>query len=153
MLLAYLFLLRAFHVSELRDLLSPVLGRLGRGVPVAEAPSAGGKQPPTAARATVSDDTGLIPRISGEFDAASFRAGPALKTVPSKDGWDGAPAEGKGEVDAWSDVEKSYLPEEDVPSTAQGGRGRPVIPLPGRRTYQGTPGNNPYFRGGPRRKR
>jgi putative peptidoglycan lipid II flippase len=153
MLLAYLLLLRAFRVSELRDLLGPVLGRLGRGVPVAEAPSAGGKQPPTAARATVSDDTGLIPRISGEFDAASFRAGPAVKAVPSRDGWDGAPAEGKGEVDAWSDVEKSYLPEEDIPSTAQGGAGRPGIPLPGRRTYQGTPGNNPYFRGGPRRKR
>src|SRR6476660_9833003 len=31
MLLAYLFLLRLFHVSELRDLLRPVLGRLGRG--------------------------------------------------------------------------------------------------------------------------
>jgi putative peptidoglycan lipid II flippase len=157
MLVAYLFLLRVFHVSELRDLLRPVLGRLGRGVPVAKAPSAGGKQPTTAVRATVSDDTGLIPRISGEFDAASFRAGPALQTIPSKDGWDdvrdGATAEGKDKVDAWSDVEKAYLPDEDIPSTAQGAAGRPGIPLPGRRTYQGTLGNNPYFRGGPRRKR
>lgn len=157
MLVAYLFLLRVFHVSELRDLLRPVLGRLGRGVPVAKAPSAGGKQPTTAVRATVSDDTGLIPRISGEFDAASFRAGPALQTIPSKDGWDdvrdGATAEGKDKVNAWSDVEKAYLPDEDIPSTAQGAAGRPGIPLPGRRTYQGTLGNNPYFRGGPRRKR
>ena len=163
MLLAYLFLLRVFHVSELRDLLRPVLGRLGRGVPAEKTPSASGKQTPTAVRATVSDDTGLIPRISGEFDAASFRAGPALQTIPSKDGWDGGHdpdrladggiAEGKDTVDAWSDVEKSYLPDEDAPSTAQGAAGRPGIPLPGRRTYQGTLGNNPYFRGGPRRKR
>jgi putative peptidoglycan lipid II flippase len=163
MLLAYLFLLRVFRVSELHDLLRPLLGRLGRGVPVAQVPSASGKRTPTAVRATVSDDTGLIPRISGEFDAASFRAGPALEALPPKDGWDadhdpgriadGAVADGKDKVDAWSDIEKSYLPDEDIPSTAQGGVGRPDIPLPGRRTYQGTLGNNPYFRGGPRRKR
>lgn len=162
MLLTYLLLLRVFHVSELRDLLRPLLGRLGRGGP-APVPSGGAMQTPTAVRATVSDDTGLIPRISGEFDAASFRAGPAWETIPPKDGWDagndpgrsadGAIAERKDKVDAWSDVEKSYLPDEDIPSTAQGGVGRPGIPLPGRRTYQGTLGNNPYFRGGPRRKR
>lgn len=163
MLLAYLFLLRLFHVRELRDLIRPVLGRLGRGVPVAQAPSASETPTPTPVRATVSDDTGLIPRISGEFDAASFRAGPALDTLPAKDRWDAghdsdgiadaAIADGQGKVDAWSDIEKSYLPDEDLPSTAQGGAGRPGIPLPGRRTYQGPLGNNPYFRGGPRRKR
>ena len=31
MLVAYLFLLKLFHVTELRDLLRPLLGRLGRG--------------------------------------------------------------------------------------------------------------------------
>ena len=75
MLIAYLVLLRVFHVTELRDLLRPLMGRFGRGAP---APVTGAVvEPTTAARATVSDDTGLIPRISGEFDAASFRAGPS----------------------------------------------------------------------------
>lgn len=128
MLVAYLFLLKVFRVSELRDLLRPLLGRLGRGVPVSAGPATAAT-PTTPARATVSDDTGLIPRISGEFDAASFRAGPALQPEPE------APAEGA----------ESYLPEEDVPSTAKGSRFRPQVPLPGRRTYQGDPGRNPYF--------
>lgn len=128
MLVAYLFLLKVFRVNELRDLLRPLLGRLGRGVPVSAGPATAAT-PTTPARATVSDDTGLIPRISGEFDAASFRAGPALQPEPE------APAEGA----------ESYLPEEDVPSTAKGSRFRPQVPLPGRRTYQGDPGRNPYF--------
>ena len=33
MLIAYLILLRVFHVTELRDLLRPLMGRLGRGAP------------------------------------------------------------------------------------------------------------------------
>ncbi|WOH18743.1 murein biosynthesis integral membrane protein MurJ [Paenarthrobacter sp. GOM3] len=130
MLLAYLVLLRVFHVTELRDLLRPLMGRLGRGAP--EPVAAGTAEPTTPERATVSDDTGLIPRISGEFDAASFRAGPAVgaqRTAP-------APS---------TDAPKSYLPDEDVPSTALGGRFRPQVPLPGRRTYQGDAGRNPYF--------
>jgi putative peptidoglycan lipid II flippase len=130
MLLAYLVLLRVFHVTELRDLLRPLMGRLGRGAP--EPVVEGTSETPTPERATVSDDTGLIPRISGEFDAASFRAGPAVgaqRTAP-------APA---------TDAPKSYLPDEEVPSTALGGRFRPQVPLPGRRTYQGDAGRNPYF--------
>ena len=83
MLAVYLFLLKIFHVTELRDLLQPLLGRLRRG-PAAEpgprTPAAGAAaERPTPGRATVSVDTGLIPRISGEFDAASFRAGPDLR--------------------------------------------------------------------------
>ncbi|WP_043806458.1 murein biosynthesis integral membrane protein MurJ [Paenarthrobacter aurescens] len=132
MLLAYLVLLRVFHVTELRDLLRPLMGRLGRGVP---APVGAPAEPTTPARATVSDDTGLIPRISGEFDAASFRAGPALAPQRSPE-----PATGGSPDEA-----KTYLPEEDAPSTARGGRFRPQVPLPGRRTYQGDAGQNPYF--------
>ncbi|WP_309074746.1 murein biosynthesis integral membrane protein MurJ [Paenarthrobacter sp.] len=133
MLLAYLVLLRVFHVTELRDLLRPLMGRLGRGVP---APVTGAApEPATAARATVSDDTGLIPRISGEFDAASFRAGPALAPQRTQE-----PA-----TEDSPDAPKTYLPEEDAPSTARGGKFRPQVPLPGRRTYQGDVGQNPYF--------
>ncbi|WP_159700384.1 murein biosynthesis integral membrane protein MurJ [Arthrobacter sp. 18067] len=131
MLLAYLVLLRVFHVTELRDLLRPLMGRLGRGAP---APVSGEvAEPTTAARATVSDDTGLIPRISGEFDATSYRAGPAVERV--------APVPSTEAPDA----PKTYLPEEDAPSTARGGKFRPQVPLPGRRTYQGDAGRNPYF--------
>ncbi|MGJ3190853.1 murein biosynthesis integral membrane protein MurJ [Paenarthrobacter sp. FR1] len=136
MLLAYLVLLRVFHVTELRDLLRPLMGRLGRGAP---APAGAAAEPATAARATVSDDTGLIPRISGEFDAASFRAGPAVE--PRRVAPTPAP-----------DAPKTYLPDEDVPSTAQGGKFRPQVPLPGRRTYQGDAGRNPYFPSGRKRK-
>jgi putative peptidoglycan lipid II flippase len=129
MLLAYLVLLRVFHVTELRDLLRPLMGRLGRGAP---APAGAVAEPTTAARATVSDDTGLIPRISGEFDAASFRAGPAVEPQRA------APESGM-------EAPKTYLPEEDTPSTARAGKFRPQVPLPGRRTYQGDAGQNPYF--------
>jgi putative peptidoglycan lipid II flippase len=129
MLLAYLVLLRVFHVTELRDLLRPLMGRLGRGAP---APVGAVAEPTTAARATVSDDTGLIPRISGEFDAASFRAGPAVEPQRA------APESGM-------EAPKTYLPEEDTPSTARAGKFRPQVPLPGRRTYQGDAGQNPYF--------
>ncbi len=89
MLVVYVFLLKIFHVAELRDLLRPLLGRLGRGggappggnggTPPSSASGAGSRsetERPTPERATVSVDTGLIPRISGEFDATSFRAGP-----------------------------------------------------------------------------
>jgi putative peptidoglycan lipid II flippase len=129
MLLAYLVLLRVFHVTELRDLLRPLMGRLGRGAP---APVGAVAEPTTAARATVSDDTGLIPRISGEFDAASFRAGPAVEPQRA------APESGM-------EAPKTYLPEENTPSTARAGKFRPQVPLPGRRTYQGDAGQNPYF--------
>jgi putative peptidoglycan lipid II flippase len=85
-------------------------------------------------------DTGLIPRISGEFDATSFRAGPAPERhAPA------APSE-RGTHPAGE-----YLPAEDVPGTARGGLLREEIPLPGRRTFQGQPGQNPHFR--PRRPR
>ncbi|MBP1134073.1 putative peptidoglycan lipid II flippase [Arthrobacter sp. PvP023] len=143
MLVAYLFLLKLFRVTELRDLLQPLLGRLGRGVAPAAAPAepapgtpAGtpsARQRTTPERATVSVDTGLIPRISGEFDAASFRAGPQVE-----------------EPGAHPDVQQSssageYLPAEEVPNTARGGILREEIPLPGRRTFQGTAGRNPHF--------
>jgi putative peptidoglycan lipid II flippase len=136
MLLAYLVLLRVFHVTELRDLLRPLMGRLGRGAP---APVTGAApEPSTPARATVSDDTGLIPRISGEFDAASFRAGPALAPQRASE-----PTEQAAEDSLESP--KTYLPEEDAPSTARGSKFKPQVPLPGRRTYQGDAGQNPYF--------
>jgi putative peptidoglycan lipid II flippase len=151
MLAVYLVLLKLFRVTELRDLLRPLLGRLGRGSgtpaaapstsasPVASAAGAAtgipSRRRPTPERATVSSDTGLIPRISGEFDSASFRAGPAPQ--PDPEDYDGA----------------TYLPEEDVPGTARGNALRGEIPLPGRRTYQGTPGQNPHFPSRRRRKK
>jgi putative peptidoglycan lipid II flippase len=151
MLAAYLVLLKLFRVTELRDLLRPLLGRLGRasGTPAAapSAPAGSGasaagdgadipsRRRPTPERATVSSDTGLIPRISGEFDSASFRAGPAPQ--PEPEDYDGA----------------AYLPEEDVPGTARGNALRGEIPLPGRRTYQGTPGQNPHFPSRRRRRK
>ncbi|WP_332761281.1 murein biosynthesis integral membrane protein MurJ [Pseudarthrobacter sp.] len=161
MLVAYVFLLKVFHVAELRDLMRPLLGRLGRGT----GPSGGegtpssaagadvsGTERPTPERATVSVDTGLIPRISGEFDAASFRAGP----VPERQAAPTAPAGGaQGEAEAVANggTERAagYLPAEDVPGTARGGLLRDEIPLPGRRTFQGQAGQNPHFR--PRRPR
>jgi putative peptidoglycan lipid II flippase len=76
----------------------------------------------------------LIPRISGEFDAASFRAGPALARQRAAEPTEDSP-----------EAPKTYLPEEDTPSTARGGRFKPQVPLPGRRTYQGDAGQNPYF--------
>ncbi|ALV41507.1 murein biosynthesis protein MurJ [Pseudarthrobacter sulfonivorans] len=161
MLVAYVFLLKVFHVAELRDLMRPLLGRLGRGT----GPSGGGGTPssaagadvsgterPTPERATVAVDTGLIPRISGEFDAASFRAGP----VPEQQAAPTAPADGaQGETEAvangGTETAAGYLPAEDVPGTARGGLLRDEIPLPGRRTFQGQAGQNPHFR--PRRPR
>lgn len=125
MLAVYLVLLRVLRVTELRDLLQPLLGRL-RPTPAA-APD----------RATTSVDTGLIPRISGEFDAASFRAGPELRGEDAS-GWE---------------ADGGYLPEEELPGTAQASQGRPEIPLPGRRTYQGPAGHNPYFPFGRRKKK
>ncbi|KIS28184.1 membrane protein [Arthrobacter sp. SPG23] len=144
MLVAYLLLLKLFHVTELRDLLQPLLGRLGRRAASAAAPAesapgtpAGtGSQPErtTPERATVSVDTGLIPRISGEFDAASFRAGPQVEEpVAHPDVHQGSTGE--------------YLPAEEEPNTARGSFMRDEIPLPGRRTFQGRAGRNPYFRG------
>jgi putative peptidoglycan lipid II flippase len=155
MLAVYLLLLKLFRVTELRDLLRPLLGRLGRGsgadsgapaAAPAAAPNTGvsasgasagtaALRRPTPERATVSSDTGLIPRISGEFDSASFRAGPAPQPEPAD--YDNA----------------SYLPEEDVPGTARGNALRGEIPLPGRRTYQGTPGQNPHFPSRRRKKK
>lgn len=156
MLVVYFFLLKLFRVSELRDLLQPLLGRLGRGGQGAPAAKAGNppsnsspdvpsedSRRPAPERATTSVDTGLIPRISGEFDAVSFRAGPAPARAAGhrqeSDGGDGTDAEG------------TYLPGEDQPSTARGGLLRDQIPLPGRRTFQGKSGENPHFK--PRRPR
>lgn len=156
MLAVYLVLLRVLRVSELQDLLQPLLGRLRRRPAVAGAAGAAGTgadvtgeaaagsgeevagEVPAARtaavrtvpqRATTSLDTGLIPRISGEFDSASFRVGPDVREEDTS-GWghDGG-----------------YLPEEERPSTSRGGAGQTEIPLPGRRTYQGDPGRNPYF--------
>jgi putative peptidoglycan lipid II flippase len=149
MLVAYLLLLKLFRVTELRDLLQPLLGRLGRGSAPAAAPAAPGtpagtasaRERTTAERATVSVDTGLIPRISGEFDAASFRAGPQVEEPPRHD--DGQHPATAGE----------YLPAEEVPNTARGSIVREEIPLPGRRTFQGTAGRNPYFSKHRRKKR
>jgi len=138
MLVAYMFLLKLFHVTELRDLLQPLLGRLGRrAAPAAPAVTAEGtgtvRERTTPERATVSVDTGLIPRISGEFDAASFRAGPQVEE-PTVDHSEPLPTSPDG-----------YLPAEEVPNTARGSILREEIPLPGRRTYQGPAGRNPYF--------
>jgi putative peptidoglycan lipid II flippase len=116
MLLVYLLLLRLFGVTELRDLLRPIVGRLsGRAAPVPAAHDGGAgaraggepaepRQPVYALRETaptLSDDTGIIPRISGQFDPSMYRARPASSSNE---------------------------------------------PVPGRRTYQGPPGSNPHFR-------
>nr|WP_156367529.1 murein biosynthesis integral membrane protein MurJ [Arthrobacter sp. Leaf69] len=143
MLAAYLLLLKLFRVTELSDLLQPLLGRLRRR----QAAEPGAEDLPDGAaatrtrpeRATVSVDTGLIPRISGEFDAASFRAGPDLGEQDERAGRAGP--------------EGGYLPAEDLPSTAEGGLGRGDSPLPGRRTYQGPAGHNPYFPFGGKKKK
>ena len=150
MLVAYFFLLKLFRVTELRDLLQPLLGRIGRrpapalGAETAAASpagTAGGRERTTPERATVSVDTGLIPRISGEFDAASFRAGPRVD--------DHAPEhDGQHEVTAGE-----YLPAEEVPNTARGSVLREEIPLPGRRTFQGPAGRNPHFSNRRKKKR
>jgi putative peptidoglycan lipid II flippase len=118
MLIVYLILLRLFGVTELRDLLRPIMGRLGgRGAAPSPAQTAddGGvpaeagqepaepRQPVYALRETaptLSDDTGIIPRISGQFDPSMYRARPASESNQ---------------------------------------------PVPGRRTYQGPPGSNPHF--------
>ncbi|MFS0718264.1 murein biosynthesis integral membrane protein MurJ [Arthrobacter sp. 1P04PC] len=156
MLAVYLVLLRVLRVSELQDLLQPLLGRLRRRPAVAGAAGAAGTgadvtgeaaagsgeevagEVPAARtaqvrtvpqRATTSLDTGLIPRISGEFDSASFRVGPDVR---------------EEDTTRWG-PDGGYLPEEERPATSRGGAGRTEIPLPGRRTYQGDPGRNPYF--------
>ena len=149
MLAAYFLLLKMFRVTELQDLMQPLVGRLRRRAAAEPGPEPGPEHQAEGApavqrapeRATVSVDTGLIPRISGEFDAASFRAGPDIREV---DGYrSGRPAGPEG----------GYLPAEDVPSTAQGGLGRGDVPLPGRRTYQGPAGHNPYFPFGRKKKK
>jgi putative peptidoglycan lipid II flippase len=137
MMAAYFVMLKILRVTELQDLLQPLLGRLRRRAP--EEASAGAAAEGAAEarnvpeRATVSVDTGLIPRISGGFDAESFRAGPDIREEDSFPY--GRP----------SGPEGGYLPAEDLPSTALGGLGRGDVPLPGRRTYQGPAGHNPYF--------
>lgn len=144
MLAAYFLLLKLFRVTELQDLLQPLLGRLRRRTaePGTE-PQAGGAPEVRRApeRATTSVDTGLIPRISGGFDAESFRAGPDIREEDSFPY--GRPAGPDG----------GYLPAEDLPSTAQGGLGKGDVPLPGRRTYQGPAGHNPYFPFGGKKKK
>ncbi len=152
MLTVYLLLLKVFKVRELADLVQPLLGRLRRGR--AEAPAAGTAGAAAAAgtaaagtparqapeRATVSVDTGLIPRISGEFDSASFRAGPTVDDDGSGYGEPHRPAGG-------------YLPEEEDPgAVAPDGRAHGEAPLPGRRTYQGPAGQNPSFPFGRKKK-
>jgi putative peptidoglycan lipid II flippase len=148
MLAIYFVLLRLFRVSELGDMLRPLLGRFGRGQSVASqtgdtpssppADGSGGQRAHRHERATTSVDTGLIPRISGEFDAVSFRAGPD-------------PERGVRHQDMHDDGSHQaptadYLPGEEQPGTARGGLLSEQIPLPGRRTYQGKAGENPYFK-------
>lgn len=133
MLAAYLLLLKLFRVTELSDLLEPLLGRLRRRPPAEPAGALPDGANPARARpdrATVSVDTGLIPRISGEFDATSFRAGPDLDE--------------RDEKSRRAGPDGGYLPAEHLPGTAEGGLDGDV-PLPGRRTYQGPAGHNPYF--------
>lgn len=148
MLAAYFLLLKLFRVTELQDLLQPLLGRLRRRTaePSTEAgaETGAGVAPEVRrapGRATTSVDTGLIPRISGGFDAESFRAGPDIREEDSFPY--GRP----------SGPEGGYLPEEDLPSTALGGLGRGDVPLPGRRTYQGPAGHNPHFPFGRKKKK
>jgi putative peptidoglycan lipid II flippase len=116
MLVVYFVLLRLFRVTEVQDLLGPIVGRLGGrfargGATPSSAPahddaaaagSRGGpaEAPITAALSTISDDTGIIPRISGQFDPVMYRARPATA---------------------------------------------PVEKIPGRHTFQGPPGENPHF--------
>jgi putative peptidoglycan lipid II flippase len=172
MLAVYLVLLKLLRVTELRDLLQPLLGRLRRGSGAGDAagPASGaavsgdpgrsggsdgvpgttgepaglahdaGARPAQPGRATVAVDTGLIPRISGEFDAASFRAGPDIREPEERAGWTAGP-------------EGGYLPAEELPSSAEGGLDRGDVPLPGRRTYQGPVGQNPYFPFGSKKKK
>lgn len=156
MLVVYLGLLKLFRVTELSDLLGPLFGRLRRAGNAEPGPEAGsgdaagadGDIPAEHAgaarrqpeRATVSLDTGLIPRISGEFDASSFRAGPDIREHGPRRGWPAGP-------------EGGYLPAEDLPSSAEGGLGKGDVPLPGRRTYQGPAGHNPYFPFGRKKKK
>lgn len=148
MLAVYIVLLRVFRVSELADMLRPLLGRLGRNPtvdsPAESTPSSapddgpGGERGHRPERATTSVDTGLIPRISGEFDAVSFRAGPdPERGVPRQDMHD----DGSRQAPA-----ATYLPAEEQPGTARGGLLSDQIPLPGRRTFQGKAGENPYFK-------
>jgi putative peptidoglycan lipid II flippase len=156
MLVVYFVLLRLFRVSELSDMLRPLLGRFGRGgrTPAPDAgdtpssPAADGSSPDRGnhpERATTSVDTGLIPRISGEFDAVSFRAGPDPRRGSHRvEKYDGGARQG---------AEGDYLPAEDQPSTARRGPLNEEIPLPGRRTYQGKAGENPYFKSGRPRKK
>lgn len=153
MLAVYFLLLRLFRVSELSDMLRPLLGRLGRGgqAPAPEAGDAPSSAPAQRSsghrpeRATTSVDTGLIPRISGEFDAVSFRAGPDPERGSRRqETYDGGTRQG---------AEGGYLPGEDQPSTARGGLLSEQIPLPGRRTYQGKAGENPYFSSRRKRKK
>ncbi len=144
MLAAYLLLLKLFRVTELQDLLQPLLGRLRRrtaepGMETGAGGAPEGRKAPE--RATTSVDTGLIPRISGGFDAESFRAGPDIREEDSFP------------YGRQSGPEGGYLPAEDLPSTAQGGLGRGDVPLPGRRTYQGPAGHNPYFPFGRKKKK
>jgi putative peptidoglycan lipid II flippase len=160
MLVVYFFLLKLFRVAELTDLLRPLLARLGRGggVPPTAAgapPSASPEGTPSVEgasaeapvrrpeRATTSVDTGLIPRISGEFDAVSFRAGPAPeREAQDQDGRRRQPSDDDGTGPS----DDGYLPGEDQPSTARGSLLRDQIPLPGRRTFQGKAGENPHFK-------
>ncbi|MEE2570057.1 murein biosynthesis integral membrane protein MurJ [Pseudarthrobacter sp. J64] len=128
MLVAYLFLLKLFRVSELRDLLRPLLGRLGRGSGPAAGAGADRSQGPTTEHTTVSADTGLIPSISGEFDTGSFRA---ARVDPEPPAAPPAASSGDPSGDSSGDSSKDQLPEDH--------------PIPGRRTYQGPAGSNPHF--------
>jgi putative peptidoglycan lipid II flippase len=161
MLVAYVFLLKIFHVAELRDLLRPLLARLGRGGSGPSEPNGGAPsssqssgesgQQTTPQRATVSVDTGMMPRISGEFDSVSFRAGPVPEPSPPSTAPERVRENDGTVAGAGTGPAEGYLPAEDVPGTARGGLLRDEIPLPGRRTFQGKAGQNPHFK--PRRPR
>ncbi|MFJ3957302.1 murein biosynthesis integral membrane protein MurJ [Arthrobacter sp. NPDC090010] len=142
MLAAYIVLLRVFRVEELRDLLRPLLARFIR--PAAPQPSAASPaEPTTAAAPAVSMDTGLLPRISGGFDAESFRAAPSPEdvgeTVTSGGTHRAAPSYDDGPVQEARGAGRMFAAFRDWLWTD------PSQPPIGRHAYQGKSGENPHF--------
>ena len=159
MLVVYVLLLKIFHVAELRDLLRPLLGRLGRR---------GGGAVGHGGRAAVgiichrrflrigTSDAGTRHRLGGHRTDSAHLGRIRRDVLPRRTGARAAQACGTCDSCRFRRMTETmpageYLPAEDVPGTARGGLLRDEIPLPGRRTFQGQPGRNPHFR--PRRPR
>ena len=142
MLAAYLLLLKLFRATELQRPAAaaagpPAAGRGGCGSPMTWAATGPGRPCRTPRtrpeRATVSVDTGLIPRFRGNSTPRPSVPGPTLAGTGLNRAGRAGP-------------EGGYLPA--VGPSQHGVRaacGRGDIPLPGRRTYQGPAGHNPYF--------